>query len=175
MVSDEALHARMLRGDLAAFDALYARHAGHLHGFAARMLGDAHEAEDVIHEAFMALLRTRDLDATPLSVRAWMFQCARNLCLNRLRSRRRGSIAFDAAEREPVASHTPASALEDRQQHERLAAAVGALPPALAELYSLRAGGLSYEQLAAVMEIPVGTVKSRIHEMVTRLREEMNR
>jgi len=50
---------------------------------------------------------------------------------------------------------------------------VACLPEPLAELYALRAGGLSYAEIAEVLGIPVGTVKSRMHQMVGRLREEM--
>lgn len=175
MHSDEALHARLIAGQMSAFDALYERHARPLHGFIRRHLADAHEAEDVLHETFMALLRERDPARAPSCVRAWMFQTARNLCLNRLRSRRRGERAIEAVGRETVAHDSPAAELESMQTHERLRRAVEALPPGLAELYSLRASGLSHEELARVLSIPVGTVKSRIHDMVSRLREEMNR
>jgi len=50
---------------------------------------------------------------------------------------------------------------------------VARLPDPLAELFHLRAGGLSYEELAQVLEVPLGTIKSRMHEMVGRLREEV--
>lgn len=174
MRSDEALHEALRRGDLAAFDALYARLSGPLYGFIQRHLGDAHEAEDVLHDTFMGLL-THDPDAR--SLRAWLYQCARNHCLHRLRTRRRGARALDAAAQEPpeVAPSAPGDALEARETAARLSRAVAALPEALAELYALRAGGLSYDELSAVLGIPVGTVKSRIHDMVARLRTEMAR
>lgn len=174
--SDEALRERLLRGDLRAFDALYDRHARPLHGFIRRMLGDAHEAEDVLHEAFVAMLRERGRDEV-VSLRAWLYRVARNLCLNRLRARRRGERAL-AAEAADLADRSAPSAeerYEDRESARRLRAAVARLPDALAELYALRAGGMSQEEIGAVLGVPVGTVKSRTHEMVTRLREEMTR
>ena len=54
-------------------------------------------------------------------------------------------------------------------------AALAKVSPALAELYHLRASGLSYEELAQVLAIPLGTVKSRMHELVLRLQEELPR
>lgn len=172
MRSDEALHEALRRGDLGAFDQLYARLSGPLFGYIRRHLADAHEAEDVLHETFMALLK-HSPDAQ--SLRAWTFQTARNLCLNRLRARRRSARALEAVAQEPVATVTPGESLEARETAARLARAVASLPDGLAELYALRAGGLSYDELATVLEVPVGTVKSRIHEMVGRLRTEMAR
>ncbi|MFO0624623.1 MAG: RNA polymerase sigma factor [Polyangiales bacterium] len=174
MRSDEALHEALRQGDLSAFDTLYARLSGPLYGFILRHLADAHEAEDVLHDTFMALL-THAPDAR--SLRAWLYQCARHHCLHRLRDRRRGARALDAAAHEPpeVRALAPGDALEARETAARLARAVAALPDALAELYALRADGLSYEELSTVLGIPVGTVKSRIHDMVARLRTEMTR
>jgi RNA polymerase sigma-70 factor (ECF subfamily) len=53
--------------------------------------------------------------------------------------------------------------------------AVQRLPGSLAEVYRLRAAGMSYDEVAGILDVPVGTVKSRVHEMVKRLREEMFR
>ena len=55
-----------------------------------------------------------------------------------------------------------------------LGEAVSRLPVPLSEVYHLRASGLSYEEMAQVLEVPVGTVKSRMHDMVKRLREEVS-
>jgi RNA polymerase sigma-70 factor, ECF subfamily len=174
--SDEALLEDLVRGEIRAFDALYDRHARSLFAFARAMLHDPAEAEDVLHEAFMALLRERGGSTPPRSLRAWLYQVARNLCLNRLRARRRADRAIGAATTLDGFASAPAlvdSALEAAEVRARLVAAVGRLPETLAELYRLRTAGLSYEEVSQALGVPVGTVKSRMHEMVGRLREEM--
>jgi len=176
MMSDEALYERLLQGDISGFDLLYARYERHLFGFILRHVGDREEAEDILHEAFMAVLRDREGGGSVRSFRAWLFQVARNLCLNRLRSRRRAAKAVQSVADAPSepAMH-PEHALQERQSAAALESAVSRLPTPLAELYQLRAGGMSYDELAEVLAIPVGTVKSRMHQMVTLLREEMSR
>lgn len=174
--SDEALYQRLLEGDLSAFDALYERYERHLFGFLRRQLDDAAEAEDVLHEAFLAVLRERDAGRAARSFRAWLFQVARHLCLNRARTRQRAAKAAEGVAQALATAEAPGHperALEQRQTADALRAAVGKLPAGLSELYHLRAGGLSYDEAAEVLGIPVGTVKSRMHELVSRLREEL--
>lgn len=177
MVSDEALYELLLRGDLGAFDALYERHARHLFGFILRQVTDRAEAEDLLHDTFMALLRERNAGGSLQSLRGWLFQVARNLCFNRTRSRQRAARALETvaqAPKAPPAEH-PERALEQRQDDAALRDAVARLPQPLAELFHLRAGGLSYQELAQLLGVPLGTIKSRMHEMVGRLREEVQR
>lgn len=172
MRSDEALYEAVQKGDARAFDELYERHSRALFAFVRRMLSDVHEAEDVLNESFLTLVRQREAASKAESLRAWLFTVARNLCLNRLRSQRRGAKAMDAVrEREPQES--PEGALEAKAVAQRVRLAVERLPPAMAELYGLRAQGLGYDEIASVLQIPVGTVKSRVHDMVRRLREEI--
>lgn len=173
--SDEALYRELVEGDLRAFDTLYARYEQPLFGFLRRQLGDATEAEDVLHETFLTVLRERREGRTARSFRAWVYQVARHLCLNRARHRTRAAAADDqVALLEPaeLTAH-PEVVLEKRQTAEALARAVKALPSAMSELYHLRAGGLSYEEVAEVLGVPLGTVKSRMHELVRRLRDEV--
>lgn len=172
MVSDEALYEQLLAGEMAAFDQLYERYERPLFGFVLKHVRDRAEAEDLLHEAFMGVLKGRR--AGEGSFRAWLFQVARNLCLNRARSAGRQSRALQVVARdgEPVAE-SASGALERHRAVAALLSAVELLPEPLAELYHLRVAGLSYEEMAGVVQAPVGTVKSRMHELIGRLREEM--
>jgi RNA polymerase sigma-70 factor (ECF subfamily) len=175
LIPDETLFGQLVRGDLAAFDALYARHERPLFGYVLGHLGDRQEAEDVIHDAFLAVLRDGRRGTAPDCFRAWLYQVARNLCLNRLRGRSRAARALGEVARAPAPTtpRDPGADLAARQTTVALHAAVERLPVQLAELFRLRSSGLSYEELAQVLELPLGTVKSRIHDMVTRLRQEL--
>lgn len=175
MESDEALFERLVGGDLAAFDRLYARYERPLHGFLRALLADAADAEDALHETFLAVLRERGAPGEVRSFKAWIYGVARNLARNRVRSRKRGERALDRAAEGDAVSAAAEQGLLERERARALAQAVGALPPALAEVYRLRAAGLSYEDVATTLAIPVGTVKSRMNDLVRRLREEMAR
>jgi RNA polymerase sigma-70 factor (ECF subfamily) len=175
MLSDEALYEALLSGDLRAFDTLYERYERPLFGFIRKHLADVHEAEDVLHETFMAILRDRAGARAARSLRAWIFQVARNLCLNRQRSTRRAARALEREARSPEETHPgPERALEHQQAQHALRHAVARLPLELGELYTLRTQGMSYAEMAEVLGIPLGTVKSRMHELVKQLREEMH-
>lgn len=174
MQSDEALVERLVGGDMAAFDLLYRRYEGPLFGFVYKQLGDQAEAEDVFHEAFMAVLRERESMTRVESFRAWIYQVARNLCLNRVRSRKRADRAVQAEAKAPVVPSAHAEELLARSEAPAaLKRAVAQLPEPFATLYELRTSGLSYEEISQTLGLPLGTVKSRMHEMVGRLREEI--
>ena len=174
MESDESLFERMRRGQMAAFDALYLRWERRLYGFIRAYLDDAAEAEDVFHETFMTVLRA-PADFSKGSFKAWVHQVARNAALNRLRSRRRGESAKERHAVELPMAVTPSGGVGARGARDPEGAAGGGprLPKSLGEVYRLRASGLSYEEMAEVLAVPLGTVKSRMHQMVAELRKEM--
>jgi RNA polymerase sigma-70 factor, ECF subfamily len=173
MLSDEALYARLLAGEIAAFDELYRRYESRLFGFVLRQLGDRSEAEDVFHDAFMALLRARRSQHELANFRAWLFQVALNLCHNRVRARRRKARALTLVSRSEESSANGEPDLAARELPLLLERAVEQLPPPLAQLYALRASGLAYDEIADVLQLPLGTVKSRMHQLVARLKKEL--
>jgi RNA polymerase sigma-70 factor (ECF subfamily) len=177
--SDEVLYARAKGGDMRAFDVLYARYEGCLFGFVMSQLRNTADAEDVFHETFVSALKapTVRFEAGG-GFRAWIYRIARNLLINRARSKHRGARAFaELAElRELAEPGTPErsdDALADREMREALEHAVARLPPTLSEVFHLRASGLRYEEIADVLEIPLGTLKSRMNQMVNQLREDL--
>lgn len=174
MDSDETLFQRVRTGDLAAFDTLYERHEVRLFAYLRAVSGDRHDAEELLHDAFLAALKERDATFEDGAFRGWLYRIARNLAFNRRRAgQRRDRLHASVPEEEPPESARADAAIERRELEVALEQAVGRLPLPLGELYHLRSSGLSYEQIASVVEAPVGTVKSRMHQMVNVLREEL--
>ena len=175
MDSDEALYARVRAGDMTAFDALYERYAARLYGFLAAELGSGADAEEVFHEAFLATLKADGL-AFDVSrgggFRAYLYRAARNRAHNHRRGRAR-LARLTASLPTPDSPRRPDDALADEQRADALDRAVLSLPAPLREIYRLRTSGLSYEEMAVVLEIPLGTLKSRMHNLVHVLKEEL--
>jgi len=173
MDADEELYRRVRRGDLRAFDVLYARYEKRLFGFLLSQIRDRAEAEDAFHEVFLAALDGREVDFEGEGAFCrWIFRVARNHLSNQLRSRTRGTKAIEKLDAPGVVPATD----ETLGEHEMLKAldrSVAQLPESLAEVYHLRASGLRYEEMAEVLEMPLGTIKSRMHQLVTHLREEL--
>jgi RNA polymerase sigma-70 factor (ECF subfamily) len=175
MLSDEALYESLLAGEVRAFDQLYERHERPLFGFIRRQLTDVAEAEDVLHDTFLALLRDRAGARAAVSLRAWLFGVARHLCLNRQRTQKRAGQALETEARSaPAASTGPEELFAGQESQALLRRAVERLPTDLATLYQLRASGLAYEEMAEALGVPLGTIKSRMHQMVKSLREELS-
>jgi RNA polymerase sigma-70 factor (ECF subfamily) len=175
MDTDEQLFARLRQGDMAAFDRLYARHERRLFGFILRMLHDRGDAEEVFHDTFLNVLKAGQVHFREARFAAWLYRIARNLCANRLRSKRRGFFAVEKL-KAPAEEFSPSP--EELAAHEErsfaLAGAVERLPEALADVFHLRTSGLSYEEIAGVLEIPLGTVKSRMNTLVQQLKGELS-
>lgn len=181
--SDRALVEQMVAGDDRAVGPLYDRHAAVLFGLALRIVGERADAEEVVMEAFAQAWREAPrFESTRGSVAAWLVTMVRTRALDCVRARgRRRRITVDAARREPEgalamggARDNPASAPERAEQRRLVRAALDALPVAQRHAIELAYyEGLSQSEIAARLETPLGTVKTRIRSAMQQLRQAL--
>lgn len=177
-VDDQALLARLRAGDGRAFEEMVIAYQHRVFGVALRMLGRRAEAEEIAQEAFLRAHRSVAGFRGDAKLSTWLYAITSRLCLNRLASadRRRVSHDDDAIAR---AADESASATDHLERREREAA----VHRAIAELGDERRmvlvlcdlEGLSYEEIAEALEVPVGTVRSRLHRARTELREKLEK
>lgn len=144
---------------------LYAEHGPALLRYLRRLTGQAESAEDLLQETFVQALKGLERLDAALSPKAWLFAIARHLGIN-ARQRRRDMLPLAEEMLRPQERPDP--------RREEVREAIAALPEKQREALQLRlAEGLSYEEIAQALDIPVGTVRSRLHAAVKSLREAM--
>jgi RNA polymerase sigma-70 factor, ECF subfamily len=166
--------ARIVDGDTEAFRRLVITHQALLLRFATRFLcGNAEMAADVVQEAFLKLWGARATyqDCGNGSLRGWLLRTTHRLCIDHLR-RTHPTTALTEAERDGAL--LPAKQAENRLQSDAIREAIGALPEGQRAVIALFVyEGLSYEEIAQILEIPMGTVASRKHQAIATLREKL--
>jgi RNA polymerase sigma-70 factor, ECF subfamily len=174
MEPDEILIERALQGDVSSFEELVERHRGIVFRVAARIVG-LDEAEDVSQDSFLRAFHRLDQYRGAATFRTWLLQITQNTALNALASRRRRPA--EAAENPPEAPdpdplRQPVTELERRERQQRLEYKLATLRPEYRSLLVLRdLEGLSYNEIADVLEMPLGSVKGRLHRARSELIE----
>jgi RNA polymerase sigma-70 factor (ECF subfamily) len=157
---------RCREGDQAAWRELVTEHGRRVFNLAYRFMGRADEAEDVTQEIFVKVYRSLDrFRPADGSFPAWLMTVARHHAIDRYR-RRREEVSADPAALDAVAStdQGPLQRLEREERKQLVHRGLRALPKALREpLLLCDLEGLSHEEAAASLGIPVGTVKSRLN------------
>jgi RNA polymerase sigma-70 factor (ECF subfamily) len=180
--TDEELVASSLAGDRSAFDLLVLRWDRKIQGAIYRLIGSEEEARDLCQEAFLKAYRGLGAFKGEARFSSWLYQIALNLCRDRMRRRRgRTMVSLDALEADGQAPvlRQEANALdlvEARDLQERVKAAVLGLAEEQREVIVLKEyEGLTFQQIADVLDLPVSTVKTRLYRGLDRLRERLSR
>jgi RNA polymerase sigma-70 factor, ECF subfamily len=177
--ADAELIRRIGKGDVHAVGELYDRYAPLLLPLALRIVRDRAEAEDVVHDAFVAVSdRASQYVPERGTVAAWLITLVRNLSIDRTRRReRRGTLAREVLAHEPVqTTPDPESLAVGASEREKVRRALDSLPEAQrATLEVAFFEGLSYPEIASRESLPLGTIKSRAARALASLREALEK
>ena len=184
--SDEELLGCFRRGQREAFGVLVRRYEGELYGYLRRYLGDANLADDVFQNTFLQLFTKISKYEQGRPVRPWLYTIATHQAIDALRRNgRHQTISLDQ-EREEAAPGEfpqllavlesripgPPDQVEGEERRQVVRASVDQLPDALRQVVVLAYyQGLKYKDIADILGIPVGTVKSRLHAALMKLQE----
>lgn len=182
----ERVIVRARRREPAAFDVLVETYSARLYGFFYRLTGSRHDAEDLLQELFVRLVRTIGHYEHDGRFDGWLFRIATNLVRDRVRRSRKGrAIRGEAGaaddeeggpleQRPDLSAPPPTESLERAEQIDRMQAAIAQLPEGEREVILLRHfSQLSFREIAELMDTPLGTALARAHRGLARLRELM--
>lgn len=177
---------RAQQRDPQAFDELVDAYSGRLFGYFCRLTGSRDDAEDLLQEVFVRLVRTIDRYEHDGRFEAWLFRIATNLVRDRIRkAQRRGELNSSSNSYEADATNQLANLSDDkavspddqlrlREEVDELQQALDDLPDAEREVICLRHfSGLSFKEVAEAMGTPIGTALARAHRGLARLKEMM--
>ena len=182
-ISDDQLVARVQKGDKRAFDLLVLKHQFKVHAIVSKYVKDYDEVNDVVQEAFIKAYRALEAFRGESAFYTWLYRIAVNTSKNYLLARNRRPPSFDVdlgdAENAELSSQlqnldSPDNILSRNELETVIDVAIKGLPADLRNALMLREfEDLSYEQIADIMDCPVGTVRSRIFRAREALEEKI--
>jgi RNA polymerase sigma-70 factor (ECF subfamily) len=174
-LDDSVLWSRSRAGDADAFTALFERHAKAIYNYCFRRLGDWDAAEDMLSLVFLEAWRRRDKGLPKGKVRPWLYGIATNVVRNRRRSERRFQAALTRMPTDPRVldfEEQIDARLDDERRIQRALELLAKLPSREQDVFVLCAWSeLSYEDAALALDVPVGTIRSRLSRARRRLGE----
>lgn len=184
-MQDELLIRRAQRGDADAFEQLLLEHQKNVYNLCYRMAGNPDDAMDLSQETFLRAWRCLDQYQFASAFSTWLYRLCSNICIDFLRRRRRQQtvpLTFEDADGEeqtyavPDVQPLPEEQVELKLTRETLAAAMAQLLPEHRAVLQLRVvNEMSYEQIADVLDIQIGTVKSRLSRARNQLKRILER
>lgn len=171
-LNEHALLRRMQAGEAAAFELLYERHQGRVYRYALRMSGSPEMADDVVQEVFLGLIRgARGYDPGAGALASYLYGMARNLLFRQMS----GPVGDELDEEALAGGGDPLEGLAQAEQVERVRLALASLPAHYREAVVLcEMEEMSYAEVAEVLGVAVGTVRSRLHRARAILAEKLS-
>ena len=169
-------------GDISAFEAFFQQYQRLVFKTAYLMSGNKEEAEDILQEVFVTVWKSRhSFDPAKGKLTTWLYRITVNQCVDRHRKKQPAFLSLEKAEEDGLhlaergSSESAEDYLISKWEYERLIKAVNSLDGKHRPVLVLRYfDDLSYSEIAHVLEIPQGTVKSRINQALKSLREQLS-
>src|SRR3712207_6459136 len=181
-ISDHELVASVRRGDDRAFERLYSRYQRRIASYIQGMVHDHARAEDITQDVFMSALRRMRETDRPIAFKPWIYEIAKNACIDQFRRSRRGEeVSYDAEEGLGSADYgrlvtkdpAPEAAFETKQQLDHLQGAFGGLSETHHQILVMRElEGLSYREIGERLGMTRPAVESTLFRARRRLTEE---
>lgn len=181
VVTDEQLIARFQQGDVQAFDILVRRYKDQLLNYIYRFVGNRSDAEDIVQETFLRVYKNKHYYKEIAKFSTWVYTIAGNLAKTELRRRKRHKIFsvsnFVNEDRDfdiPDTDHSPERKVDGTLKEDIIQKTIDKLPPKFKEVIILRdVQGFAYEEISQILNIPLGTVKSRVNRGRLKLQEDL--
>lgn len=181
--TDEQLIARFQQGDEYAYNLLVKRYTDPLMNYIYRFVGDKIDAEDILQETFLRLYKNKHYYKEIAKFSTWIYTIAGNLAKTELRKRKRRNIFsihnFMSTEKDyelPDKGVTPDKQANSVITDKEIQKAINKLSPKFKQVIILRdVQGFSYEEIAQIVDIPLGTVKSRVNRARIKLQQDLKK
>jgi RNA polymerase sigma-70 factor (ECF subfamily) len=176
---DQSLIAECLQGNTAAFGVLVRRYQERLYHSVYRLLDNAEDAQDVVQEAFLSAYQSLDGFKGGSLFFTWLYRIAVNTAIS-LKRKRRVMVRMESGVNgepgqepaDPSEDSRPERALEQAELGQRVRDALGRLSPEHRAVLILKdMEGQKYEAMAEILQVPIGTIRSRLHRARLELRE----
>ncbi|MFC4619157.1 RNA polymerase sigma factor [Camelliibacillus cellulosilyticus] len=177
MLTNDLLAQRVVQGSKTAFELIINRHYAEVKGYLTHLLKDPIKAEDFAQETFLKLLDQINNDDTPTRLRPWLYRVAANLCRDYWRSagyRKELYILEEYTPRQEAYAPHPAELYEKRETRQKMVELLNELPERYRNVVILRFyEDLRLREIAASIDCPVGTVKSRLFHALRYLKNRI--
>lgn len=176
---DRELVTRCQEGDVEAFNALVLRHQDRVFAAVTRFCGNAEDAADVVQRAFINAYRKIGDFKNDAAFSTWIYRIAFNQAISFRRENRRPSISIhgkgdEGLIAEPVDERPPGESMESEETQKKVQQALERLDEEDRKIIILKdLQGHSYDEIAAILEVPKGTVRSRLHRARMELKEKL--